>query len=518
MKTYLGLEFGSTRIKAVIIDENAKVMAKGAYDWENDYVNGLFTYPEDKIISGMQAAYAALAQQYEAQTGNPLTRVDAMGFSGMMHGYLALDKNGELLVPFRTWRNTNAARSADILTKTFGFNIPMRWSIAHLYQCVLDNEEHLAKLSLLTTLSGYIHLKLTGERVIGAGEASGMFPIDSKKMAFDAAKVEQFNALIADKGYPWKILDIMPKVIPAGKCAGRLTKEGALLLDPTGKLESGIPFCSPEGDASTGMIATNSVKVKTGNVSAGTSAFAMIVLENMPRTLHTEIDMVTTPDGAPVAMVHSNTCTSDINAWAGLFAEFAALVGADVSDGKLYELLFKKSLEGDADCGGLMNYNFLAGEPVVGLNEGKPLFVRRNDAKMNLANFWKTQIYASLATIAVGMEILRDENVEIAEMCGHGGFFKTPEVGQRAMSAAMGCPITVLDNAGEGGAWGMAVLAAYLGKCTLEAVSLGDYLDGIFANEGKTTVSATDEDKRDFAAYVAEFKKFLPAEAAAANV
>ncbi len=518
MKTFLGLEFGSTRIKAVIIDECAKVIAKGAFDWENDYVNGLFTYPEEKMILGMQTAYAELAKDYKAVTGNELTRVDAMGFSGMMHGYVGLDENGRFLIPFRTWRNTNAASSADILTKAFGFNIPMRWSIAHLYQCVLDNEEHLPRLSLLTTLAGYIHLKLTGERAVGAGEASGMFPLDSATMEFDAEKVAIFDTLIADKGYPWKLLDVMPKVIPAGKCAGKLTEAGALLLDPTGKLEAGIPLCPPEGDAGTGMIATNSVKVKTGNVSAGTSAFAMIVLENMPKTLHTEIDMVTTPDGAPVAMVHSNTCTSDINAWAGLFAEFASLIGADVSGGRVYELLFKKSLEGDPDCGGLMNYNFLAGEPVVGLNEGKPLFVRKNDAKMTLANFWKAQIYASLATIAVGMEILREENVEITEMCGHGGFFKTPEVGQRAMSAAMGCPVTVLDTAGEGGPWGMAVLAAYLGSGASEKQTLGEYLDGIFANEGKTTMSATEDDKRDFAAYVAEFKKFLPAEAAAANV
>jgi len=518
MNTYLGLEFGSTRIKAVIIDDEAKVLASGAYGWENQFVNGLFTYPEQQIIEGMQEAFRELAADYEKKQGEKLTRVTAMGFSGMMHGYIGLDKNGDLLIPFRTWRNTNAAEAADVLTKTFGFNIPMRWSIAHLYQCVLDNEAHLKELDLLTTLSGYIHGKLTGERVIGAGEASGMFPLDSKTLDFDETMVNKFNALIADKGYPWKLRDIMPKVIPAGTIAGVLTKEGAKLLDPTGTLEAGIPLCAPEGDAGTGMVATNSVKVKTGNVSAGTSAFAMVVLENMPKTLHTEIDMVTTPDGAPVAMVHSNTCTSDINAWAGLFIEFAKLTGVNLDDGKIYEMLFKKSLEGDSDCGGLMNYNFLAGEPVVGLNKGKPLFVRDNDAKMTLANFWKTQIYASLATIAVGMEILREENAEISEMCGHGGFFKTPEVGQRAMSAAIGCPITVLDNAGEGGPWGMAVLAAYLGSGAAEKMPLYEYLDGIFAKEGKTTMSATDEDKRDFAAFVKEFKRYLPAEAVASEV
>ena len=518
MNTYLGLEFGSTRIKAVIIDDNAKVLAKGAYDWENTLSNGLFTYPEEQITDGLRTCYEDLAADYEKNQGEPLTKVNALGFSGMMHGYIALDKDGEMLVPFRTWRNTNAAEAADVLTNTLAFNIPMRWSISHLYQCILDGEEHLAKLDYLTTLSGYIHYRLTGERVIGIGEASGMFPIDSAKLDYNEEMLGRFDALIADKGYPWKLRDILPKVLPAGADAGRLTENGIKLLGDACKLTAGLPVCPPEGDAGTGMVATNSVKVKTGNVSAGTSSFAMVVLEKMTSSVHTEIDMVTTPDGSPVAMVHANTCTSDINAWAGLFADFAKAIGVDMSTGKLYDLLFAKSLEGDPDCGGLMNYNFFAGEPVVGLNSGKPLFVRRPDAKMTLANFWKTQIYSSLATLAVGMEILRGENVEICEMCGHGGFFKAPDVGQRAMSAAMGCPVTVMENAGEGGAWGMALLAAYRDEEFRGERTLGEFLDSAFSNEKKLTLSATDADKRDFAAFVEAFKAALPVQKTAAEL
>lgn len=514
MNTYLGLEFGSTRIKAVVIDEKAKVLASGSHTWENTLSDGLFTYSEAEIWEGLRSCYRSLADDYEKKLGEPLTSVTALGFSGMMHGYIALDKNGDLLVPFRTWRNTNTAEAADTLTKTFGFNIPMRWSISHLYQCILDGDEHVKNIDYLTTLSGYVHYKLTGQRVIGVGEASGMFPIDSSTTDYDTRLMQKFDTLIAGKNYPWKLRDILPRVLPAGADAGVLSPDGAKLMDDGGRFSSGIPVCPPEGDAGTGMVATNSVKVKTGNVSAGTSAFAMVVLENMPAQLHTEIDMVTTPAGAPVAMVHANTCTSDINAWAGLFGEFAEALGVKLSTGELMTMLFKKSLEGDQDCGGLVNYNFLAGEPVVGLNAGKPLFVRRSDAAMNLANFWKSQVYSAVATLAAGMEILRAENAEITEMCGHGGYFKTPEVGQRAMSAAMGCPITVMENAGEGGAWGMALLAAY----TKKKCSLGEYLDEIFANEKKLTLSASEEDKRDMAAYVTAYKNMLTAEKAASEV
>ncbi len=518
MSIYLGLEFGSTRIKGVIIDGTAKVLATGAYDWENTLSNGLFTYPEEQITEGLRKCYDSLAADYEKKQGEPLTAVNSLGFSGMMHGYVALDKDGRLLIPFRTWRNTNAAKAAEVLTEILGFNIPMRWSISHLYQCILDGEEHLEKLDYLTTLSGYIHLKLTGERVIGIGEASGMFPIDSTVGDYDQTMVERFDALIADKGYKWKLRDILPRVLSAGEDAGNLTADGVKLLGDSCKLSAGIPVCPPEGDAGTGMVATNSVKVKTGNVSAGTSSFAMVVLEKMTSSVHTGIDMVTTPDGSPVAMVHANTCTSDINAWAGLFADFAKSIGVDMPTGKLFDLLFAKSLEGDPDCGGLMNYNFFAGEPVVGLNSGRPLFVRRPDAKMTLANFWKTQIYSSLATLAVGMEILRSENVEICEMCGHGGFFKAPEVGQRAMSAAMGCPVTVMENAGEGGAWGMALLAAYRDEAIRDGRTLGEFLDAVFAKEKKLTLSATDGDKRDFAAFVEAFKRDLPTEKTASEI
>lgn len=513
MNTYLGLEFGSTRIKAVITDEEGKVLASGGRSWENTLADGLFTYSEAEILEGLAACYEELAAEYESKLGKPLTSVTSMGFSGMMHGYIALDKNGELLVPFRTWRNTNTAEAADALTREFGFNIPMRWSISHLYQCILDGDEHVRDIDYLTTLSGYVHYKLTGERVIGVGEASGMFPIDSETLDYNAEMVEKLNALIADKNYSWTLTDILPKVLPAGASAGTLTEAGARLMDKSGKLSAGIPLCPPEGDAGTGMVATNSVKVGTGNVSAGTSAFAMVVLENMPSHLHTEIDMVTTPAGAPVAMVHSNTCTSDINAWAGLFGEFAEALGVKLSTGELMTMLFKKSLEGEPDCGGILSYNFLAGEPVVGLNAGKPLLVRRPDAKMTLANFFKAQIYAAVATLAAGMDILREEKVEITEMCGHGGYFKTPEVGQRAMSAAMGCPITVMENAGEGGAWGMALLAAYRGReCTL-----GEYLDGIFENEQKVTLNATDADRRDMAAYMKAYRNMLGAQKAASE-
>ena len=518
MNTYLGLEFGSTRIKAVIIDECGKVLAKGAYDWENSFENGLFTYPESHITEGLRVCYSDLAADYEIKQGRPLTEVNALGFSGMMHGYVALDKNGELLVPFRTWRNTNAAVAADALSCALDFNIPMRWSISHLYQCILDGEKHLADLDYLTTLSGYIHYKLTGRRVMGIGEASGMFPIDSTTLDYDQKMVDKFDSMIADRGYSWKLRDVLPKVLSAGEDAGCLTEEGIKLLGNSCKLSVGLPICPPEGDAGTGMVATNSVKVKTGNVSAGTSSFAMVVLEKMTSTPHMEIDMVTTPDGSPVAMVHANTCTSDINAWAGLFADFAKAIGAELTTGQLFDLLFTKSLEGDPDCGGLMSYNFFAGEPVVGLNSGRPLFLRRPDSKMTLANFCKTQIYASLATLSVGMDILRAENVEISEMCGHGGFFKTPEVGQRAMSAAMGCPVTVMENAGEGGAWGMALLAAYRCVRAEKGITLGQYLDSVFESEKKITLGATKEDKRDFAAYVEAFKHDLATEKTASEL
>ena len=509
MKTYIGMELGSTRIKSVLIDEKGRVEASGSYTWENQLENGLWTYAESEIWKGVQESFSALMKDY----GKPL-ELSAMGFSGMMHGYIALDKDGHLLVPFRTWRNTNTGEAAETLTKAFGFNIPMRWSIAHLYQAILNDEPHIKDIAYLTTLSGYVHYKLTGEKVLGVGEASGMFPIDSRTCTFDAKMLDTFDELITEKGYPWKIRDILPNVLPAGTEAGKLTEEGAKLLDRSGALKAGIPFCPPEGDAGTGMVATNSVKKKTGNVSAGTSVFAMVVLEKPLQELHTEIDMVTTPDGAPVAMVHCNNCTSDLNAWAGLFGEFAKAIGKELSFGELMTLLFKESLKGDEICGGLMNYNYLSGEPITGLTEGRPLFVREPDGKLTLANFMKTQIYSALASLALGMEILSNEGVEVEEMCGHGGFFKTEEVGQRAMSAAVHAPVTVMENAGEGGAWGIALLAAYLHR----AESLSEYLAGIFKDNQKVTLSATEEDKRDFAAYLERYKAGLEIEKKAVEV
>lgn len=508
-KIYLGMELGSTRIKSVLIDEQGRVEASGSYTWENKLENGLWTYAEKDIWKGVRDSFSALIKDY----GKPL-ELSAMGFSGMMHGYITLDKDDNLLVPFRTWRNTNTGEAAEALTKAFAFNIPMRWSIAHLYQAILNDEPHVKDVAYLTTLAGYVHYKLTGEKVLGVGEASGMFPIDGTTCGFDAAMLNKFDALIETKHYPWKIRDILPKVLPAGTSAGKLTETGAKLLDKSGSLQAGIPLCPPEGDAGTGMMATNSVKKRTGNVSAGTSVFAMVVLDKPLKNLHMEIDMVTTPDGAPVAMVHCNNCTSDLNAWAGLFGEFAKAIGKELSFGELMTLLFKESLKSDATCGRLMNYNYLSGEPLTGLTEGRPLFVREADGKLTLANFMKTQIYSSLASLALGMEILTEEGVEVEEMCGHGGFFKTPEVGQRAMSAAVNAPVTVMENAGEGGAWGIALLAAYLHR----KESLSEYLSLIFQDNQKVMLSAAEGDKKDFAAYLKKYKAGLEIERKATEV
>lgn len=505
MKRYLGIELGSTRIKGVIIDEKAKVIASGSHTWENELKNGLWTYSQSAIFAGLKDCYSDLKKNYESATGEKLESVDSIGFSGMMHGYIALDENDNMLVPFRTWRNTNAKESAQKLTSLLGAKIPIRWSISHLYQCVLDGEEHLPKVKYITTLSGYIHYLLTGEKVLGACEASGMFPL-GKQGDYDQEMLDKFDALIEDKNYPWKIRDILPKVLFAGQEAGRLKKESVKILDESETLKANIPLCPPEGDGGTGMVATNAIKKRKGNVSAGTSVFTVVVMEKPLSKVHEEIDVLNTPDGAPVAMVQCNNCTSDINAWAGLFADFAKAIGKEISTGELMSLLFNSSLEGDEDCGGIISYNFFSGEPIVGANEGRPLLVRTQDAKMTLANFMKAQIYSSLASLAIGMEILEEEKVEIDEMYGHGGFFKTPQVGQRAMSCALSSPVTVMETAGEGGAWGMALLASFLGKTQ----SLGEYLDGIFANESKITLSATEQDKKDFASFVEKYKKALP--------
>ena len=504
-KLYLGIEFGSTRIKAVLVKSDGTIVANGVHEWINKLENGLWMYSVEDVENGLRDSYAKLKAEYKRLFGEPLTELGGMGISAMMHGYIALDKSGSLLVPFRTWRNTNAAEAAEKLTREFNFNIPMRWSAAHLYQAVLNGEKHVNDIDYLTTLAGYVHYRLSGERVLGVGDASGMFPIGGDGSTYDGEMLDKFDGLIKDKNYRWKVRRILPEVLPAGKNAGRLSESGALLLDPSGELKPGVPMCPPEGDAGTGMVATNSVKERTGNVSAGTSVFAMVVLDKPLGSLHTEIDMVTTPDGKPVAMVHCNNCTSDINAWDGLFKEVLALFGVVPEKGELVTKLFNASVKGDPDCGGVTAYNFVSGEPIAGLMEGRPVTVRKPDGNFTLSNFMKALIYSSVAGLSLGMDILRGEGIVIDDMCGHGGFFKTPGVGQRAMSAATGAPVTVLQNAGEGGAWGMALLAAF----TDEKCALPEYLKKVFSCANKCTVDASQQDKDDFAAFTQRFKSGL---------
>ncbi len=512
----LGIELGSTRIKAVLIDEDNRPVASGSYDWENQLENGIWTYALDEVWKGLQESYAALKADVKQKYDVTLKRLGAVGISAMMHGYLVFDKEGKQLVPFRTWRNTITGEAAQELTELFRFNIPQRWSIAHLYQAILNKEAHVPEIDYMTTLSGYIHWKLTGEKVMGVGEASGMFPIDSNVKQFDAKMLEQFQELIVSKGYPWKISEILPRVLCAGEDAGRLTDEGARLLDPSGELEAGIPCCPPEGDAGTGMTATNSVRPRTGNVSAGTSVFAMIVLEHALKKVHPELDLVTTPDGSPVAMVHCNNCTSDLNAWVGLFREFAECFGIQTDMNRLFGTLYNKALEGDPDCGGLLAYNYFSGEHITGFEEGRPLFVRTPDARFNLANFMRVHLFTSLGALKTGLDILfRDEGVEADEVLGHGGLFKTRGVGQRIMAAAMDVPVTVMETAGEGGAWGIALLASYM-KHKGQGESLGEYLSvHVFADEKGETLKPDPEDVRGFDAFLTRYTKGLAIEHAA---
>ena len=462
-KTALGIEFGSTRIKAVLVGEDNAPIASGSHDWENRLENGIWTYSLDDIWTGLQDSYTKLAEDVRKTYDVTLTTVGAIGFSAMMHGYMVFDKEDNLLVPFRTWRNTITGEASGQLTELFQYNIPQRWSIAHLYQAVLNGEEHVKDIVFQTTLAGYIHWKLTGEKVLGVGEASGMFPIDIQTKQFDETMIGKFDEAVSAKGFSWKLKDILPKVLVAGEEAGTLTAEGAKLLDVSGNLQAGIPLCPPEGDAGTGMAATNSVAVRTGNVSAGTSVFAMIVLEKELSKVYPEIDLVTTPDGALVGMVHCNNCTSDINAWVNLFDEFAENIGAKIDKNKLFSVLFNKALEGDVDCGGLISYNYFSGEPVTGFDAGAPLFVRKAENKFNLANFMRVHLYSSLAALKAGLDLLfKEEKVEVDEMFGHGGLFKTKGVGQRIAAAAMNTSVSVMETAGEGGPWGMALLAAYM--------------------------------------------------------
>ncbi|MBR1757234.1 MAG: FGGY-family carbohydrate kinase [Lachnospiraceae bacterium] len=506
-QTVLGLELGSTRIKAVLLDRNHVPVAGGSHEWENQLVDGVWTYSMEAVTEGIQDCIADLKRDVKEKFGEELTTVGALGVSAMMHGYLPLDENEQPLSEFRTWRNTMTGEAAEKLTALFGFNIPQRWSIAHLYQAMLKKEEHLPRLSYLTTLAGYIHLRMTGEKVMGVGEASGMFPIDFATCDYDAEMAGKFDALIAEAGYAWRLREILPKVLPAGAHAGVLTEEGARFLDPTGTLQAGIPVAPCEGDAGTGMAATNSVRVRTGNVSAGTSDFAMVVVDHK-LGVHREIDMVTTPDGAPVAMVHCNNCTSDINAWVNLFAEFAGAIGTPVDKGALYTLLFKKALEGDPDCGGLLSYNYFSGEGVTDLDEGRPVFLRTPDAHFSLANFMRTHLLSALATLKIGLDILTgEEKVAIDKLYGHGGYFKTPGVGQRMLSAAVNSEVSVMTTAGEGGPYGMALLAAYM-LWKEEGESLPDYLDQkVFAGATCETLMAKEADVEGFNRFLAGYQK-----------
>jgi len=515
-KISLGIEFGSTRIKAILIGEDYKPIASGSYEWENRYENGYWTYHLDEIWTGLQSCYSELRKQLEAQYNIPLKTLGSLGFSGMMHGYMPFDAAGNLLVPLRTWRNTTTGQAAEELTELFQFNIPLRWSIAHLYQAILNHEPHVENISHLTTLAGYIHWRLTGKKLIGIGEASGMFPIDSQINDYDAGKIAMFNERLKDAGISWTLQDILPRVLVAGDAAGVLTEEGVKLLDSSGTLQAGIPLCPPEGDAGTGMVATNAVAERTGNVSAGTSAFAMIVLEKDLAQLHHEIDMVTTPTGSPVAMVHTNTCTTDLDAWFGLFREFADALGLEIDQSTLFRTLYQQALKAEADAGGLLAYNYIAGEPITGFDVGRPLFARSPESQFNLANFIRTHLYASLATLKIGMDILFDEeNVEIDQLLGHGGFFKTPEVGQRMMATALNAPVAVLETAGEGGAWGMALLASYLlNKADDE--SLVSFLSSkAFANEDSVTIKPDPQDVEGFLAFMERYKAGLNIQKAA---
>lgn len=515
-KTTLGIELGSTRIKAVLIAENHVPIASGSHEWENLYENGVWTYHLGDVWAGLQDAFRSLRADVKTRYGVPLQTTGAIGFSAMMHGYMAFDKNGGLLVPFRTWRNTITGQAAEQLTQLFQFNIPQRWSIAHLCQAILNGETHINEIDHLTTLAGYVHWKLTGQKVLGVGEASGMFPIDSATNDWDKDRLALFNAQLAEKNIAWKLEDILPKVLVAGENAGTLTAEGAQLLDPVGELKAGISLCPPEGDAGTGMVATNSVAARTGNVSAGTSVFAMIVLEKPLSRLYPEIDMVTTPTGKPVAMVHSNNCTSDLNAWVGLFEEFTHALGMEVSQSTLFETLYQQALKADADAGGLLAYNYVSGEHLTYFEEGRPLFVRTPESRFTLANFMRAHLFSSLGALKIGMDILfEQEKVGLDQILGHGGFFKTPQVGQKMMAAALNVPVSVMSTAGEGGAWGMALLAAYLlnksGGESLEA-----YLnEKVFAAENPLTIAPDANDVAGFAAFMERYKRGLAIERAA---
>ena len=512
-KAILGIEFGSTRIKAVLIDENNTPIAQGSHEWENQLIDGLWTYSIEAIWNGVQNCYADLRANVKAQYDTEIERLASIGVSAMMHGYMAFNEKEEILAPFRTWRNTNTGAAAAELSKLFNFNIPLRWSISHIYQAILNKEEHVKDITYLTTLAGYIHWQITGKKVLGIGDASGMLPIDSTTKNYCADMVEKFDKLVEPYGYSWKLNDILPQVLSAGEDAGTLTAEGAKRLDISDHLQAGIPVCPPEGDAGTGMVATNAVRKRTGNVSAGTSSFSMIVLEKELSKPYEMIDMVTTPDGSPVAMVHCNNCTSDLNAWVNLFKEYQQLLGIPVDMNEIFGKLYNHALEGDADCGGLISYNYISGEPVTGLAEGRPLFVRSANDKFNLANFMRANLYASVGVLKIGNDILfNQEKIKVDRITGHGGLFKTKGVGQRILAAAINSPISVMETAGEGGAWGIALLASYLIK-KADNESLADFLDNnVFAGNTGIEITPTPEDVEGFNKYIKEYQSCLSIE------
>ena len=517
-RTALGIELGSTRIKAVLIGPDHAPLGVGSSDWENQLVDRLWTYALGDVWTGVQQSFAALAEDVRRRHGVDLSTVGVLGVSAMMHGYLAFDAHGELLTPFRTWRNTNTGRSAERLSAEFGVNIPHRWSVAHLYQAILDGEEHVGRLDHLTTLAGYVHWKLTGEKVLGIGDASGMFPIDDGTRGYDAGMLARFDQLAAEAGVDLTLADLLPRIEPAGRQGGRLTEAGAKLLDPTGRLRPGTPLCPPEGDAGTGMVATNSVAPRTGNVSAGTSVFAMVVLEHELAGVHRELDLVTTPAGDPVAMVHCNNGASELEAWVGLFTEFARALGSQADPSAIFEILFTGALGGASDGGGMLAYNYLSGEPITGLEEGRPLFLRSPDSRLELGTFVRTHLYSSLATLRIGMDVLQQaEGVRLDRMFAHGGMFKTEGVAQRFLAAAIDTPVSVGNVAGEGGAWGIAVLAAFAGSRSPER-SLADYLETtVFPGADVRTAEPDPADVAGFDAFMQRYVAALPVERAAVD-
>ena len=512
---YLGIELGSTRIKAVVIDDDFRVLASGVHSWENRLENGIWTYGMEEVRTGLQDAYQDLLKNALDKTGASIRSYRCAGISAMMHGYLPFDENGELLSVFRTWRNTNAHDAAQRMTDLLHFNIPDRWSCAHLYDCILRGEPHVERIRFMTTLAGYVHYLLTGKKVIGIGDASGMFPIDMHTGSYRKDLLEVFDHEIEEKGYPWKTEDLLPIVLKAGEEAGSLTPEGAALLDVSGALESGIRMCPPEGDAATGMIATNSIRRRTGNLSAGTSGFLMTVMEHDIRSLRREIEQINTPDGSPVAMVHANNCTTDISAWVSLFGEFARLIGNPLTGDELYEVLYRKALEGAADAGGIYSFNFHAGEFIVGLEQGCPVIVRRPDAEFNLPNFMRAQLSGTVAVLRIGVDLLRKEGVCIDSLTAHGGLFKTQGVAQRLLAGALNTPVRVMETAGEGGAWGIAILAAYLARDNREQ-ELADYLDErVFADAVSSCMEPDREDVEGYDRFLEGYRKALAAEKAA---